>query len=102
MAHNTCLLYTSIHDDFAAASAEIGSVIFLVLLTGHHTDIMYIIERVLIINEKEAARLIVSKLSAFGKTLVFEGDPAFVDAADLSKLDYEVLNTTDIENAWIT
>lgn len=32
---------------------------------------------------KEAARLIVSKLSAFGKTLVFEGDPAFVDAADL-------------------
>ena len=36
---------------------------------------------------KEAARLIVSKLSAFGKTLVFEGDPAFVDAADLSKLD---------------
>ena len=48
---------------------------------------------------KEAARLIVSKLSAFGKTLVFEGDPAFVDAADLSKLDYVVLNTTDIENA---
>lgn len=47
---------------------------------------------------KEAARLIVSKLSAFGKTLVFEGDPAFVDAADLGKLDYVVLNTVDIDN----
>ena len=44
-------LIESIHDDFAAASAEIGSVIFIVLLTGHHTDIMYIIERVLIIND---------------------------------------------------
>lgn len=47
---------------------------------------------------KEAARLIVSKLSAFGKMLVFEGDPAFVDAADLDKLDYVVLNTTNIDN----
>lgn len=48
---------------------------------------------------KEAARLIVSKLSAAGKTLVFEGDPAFVDAADLEKLDYIVLNTAAIESA---
>lgn len=48
---------------------------------------------------KEAARLIVSKLSATGKMLVFEGDPAFVDAADLEKLDYIVLNTAAIENA---
>lgn len=47
---------------------------------------------------KEAARLIVSKLSATGKMLVFEGDPAFVDAADLSKLNYIVLNTAAIEN----
>lgn len=48
---------------------------------------------------KEAARLIVSKLSATGKMLVFEGDPAFLDAADLSKLNYLVLNTANIENA---
>lgn len=48
---------------------------------------------------KEAARLIVSKLSTTGKMLVFEGDPAFVDAADFSKLNYIVLNTGDIENA---
>lgn len=48
---------------------------------------------------KEAARLIVAKLSAFGKMLVFEGDPAFVNTADLSKLNYVVLNTTNIENA---
>lgn len=48
---------------------------------------------------KEAAQLIVSKLSAVGKMLVFEGDLAFVDAADLSKLDYAVLNTADIATA---
>lgn len=48
---------------------------------------------------KEAARLIVSKLSPVGKMLVFEGDLAFVDVADLSKLDYAVLNTTDIGTA---
>lgn len=48
---------------------------------------------------KEAARLIVAKLSATGKMLVFEGDPAFVNAADLGKLSYVVLNTADIENA---
>lgn len=48
---------------------------------------------------KEAARLIVSKLSATGKMLVFEGDPAFVDAADLDKLNYVVLSTMNIENA---
>lgn len=48
---------------------------------------------------KEAARLIVSKLSAANKLLIFEGDPAFVDAADLDKLDYVVLNTANIDNA---
>ena len=48
---------------------------------------------------KEAARLIVSKLSATGKMLVFEGDPAFVDAGDLSKLSYIVLNTAEITDA---
>ena len=43
---------------------------------------------------REAAKLIVSKLSTAvgdGKLLVFEGDPAFMDAADLNKLDYVVL-----------
>lgn len=48
---------------------------------------------------KEAARLIVSKLSAVNKTLVFEGDPAFVNADDLDKLDYVVMNTAGIESA---
>ncbi|WP_083589218.1 glycoside hydrolase family 18 [Bacteroides congonensis] len=48
---------------------------------------------------KASARLIVSKLSATGKALVFEGDPSFVDAADMEKLDYVVLNTADIERA---
>lgn len=48
---------------------------------------------------KVSARLIVSKLSATGKVLIFEGDPSFVDAADIEKLDYVVLNTADIERA---
>lgn len=48
---------------------------------------------------KEAARLIVSKLSAVNKMLVFEGDPAFVNANDLDKLDYVVMNTAGIESA---
>lgn len=48
---------------------------------------------------KASARLIVSKLSATGKALVFEGDPSFVDAADMEKLNYVVLNTIDIERA---
>lgn len=48
---------------------------------------------------KEAARLIVSKLSAVNKTLVFEGDPAFVNADDLDKLDYIVMGTAGIESA---
>lgn len=48
---------------------------------------------------KASARLIVSKLSATGKSLIFEGDPSFVDAADMEKLDYVVLNTADIERA---
>lgn len=48
---------------------------------------------------KASARLIVSKLSATGKALVFEGDPTFVDAADMEKLDYVVLNTADIDRA---
>lgn len=50
----------------------------------------------------EAAKLIVSKLSAAagdGKLLVFEGDPTFIDAADWSKLDYVVLNTATITSA---
>lgn len=51
---------------------------------------------------REAAKLIVSKLSTAvgdGKLLVFEGDPAFMDAADLNKLDYVVLNTATITSA---
>lgn len=51
---------------------------------------------------REAAKSIVSKLSAAvgdGDLLVFEGDPAFIDAADLNKLDYVVLNTTTITSA---
>ena len=49
---------------------------------------------------KEAARLIVSRLSAAsqGKLLVFEGDPAFVEAAGLEKLSYVVLNTEKVAN----
>lgn len=50
---------------------------------------------------KEKSRLIVSKLSAAAgqdKLLVLEGDPAFVDDADLDKLDYIVLNTSDLTN----
>lgn len=49
---------------------------------------------------KEKSRLIVSKLSAAGqdKLLILEGDPAFVDDADLDKLDYIVLNTADLTN----
>lgn len=48
---------------------------------------------------REAAKLIVSKLSAAvgdSKLLVFEGDPAFINTADLNKLDYVVLNTATI------
>lgn len=51
--------------------------------------------------QKEKARLIVSKLSAATgeeQLLVFEGDPAFVDVADMEKLDYIVLNTADLTN----
>lgn len=50
---------------------------------------------------KEKSRLIVSKLSAAvgqDKLLVLEGEPAFVDDADLDKLDYIVLNTADLTN----
>lgn len=50
---------------------------------------------------KEKSRLIVSKLSAAAgqdKLLILEGDPAFVDDADLDKLDYIVLNTADLTN----
>ena len=50
---------------------------------------------------KEKSRLIVSKLStAVGedKLLVFEGNPAFVDDADLGNLNYIVLNTADLTN----
>lgn len=50
---------------------------------------------------KEKSRLIVSKLSAASgqdKLLVLEGNPAFVDDADLDKLDYVVLNTADLTN----
>ncbi len=49
----------------------------------------------------EAAKLIVSKLSAAagqGKLLVFEGDPAFLDEGDLPKLDWVVLNTASTDN----
>lgn len=54
-----------------------------------------------LVAHKEKSRLLVSKLSAAvgqEKLLVFEGNPAFVDAADLSKLDYVVLNTADLTN----
>lgn len=50
---------------------------------------------------KEKSRLIVSKLSAAvgqDRLLVLEGDPAFIDNADLDKLDYIVLNTADLTN----
>lgn len=49
---------------------------------------------------REAAKLIVEKLSATGKVLVFEGDPAFVaNAGKLGEVDYVVLNTADIDHA---
>lgn len=44
----------------------------------------------------EAAALIVSKLSAGDKLLVFEGSPLFIAPADRDKIDYYVLDT---ENA---
>lgn len=50
---------------------------------------------------KERIRLIVSKLSAAagsGKLLVLEGDPALVEAADVEKLNYVVINTADVGN----
>lgn len=51
---------------------------------------------------KERSRLIVAKLSAAAlgedKLLVLEGNPAFVDDADLGKLSYIVLNTADMTN----
>lgn len=50
---------------------------------------------------KEAAQLIVSKLSAAtggGKLLVFEGNPDFIESTDLEKLNYIVLNTADLTN----
>lgn len=47
----------------------------------------------------EAAALLVQKLSADEqKTLIFEGDPAFVAEADRAKVDYFVLNTEATEN----
>lgn len=54
-----------------------------------------------IAEHKEKSRLIVSRLSsAIGedKLLILEGDPAFVDEADLNKLNYVVLNTADLTN----
>ena len=51
---------------------------------------------------KEKSRLIVSRLSAAAgqdKLLIFEGDTAFVDAADQTKLSYIVLGTDVIDNA---
>ena len=51
---------------------------------------------------KEKSRLIVSRLSAAAgqdKLLIFEDDPAFVDAADQTKLSYIVLGTDVIDNA---
>ncbi|KAA3711864.1 hypothetical protein F3F94_17635, partial [Bacteroides salyersiae] len=50
---------------------------------------------------KKVAQLIVSKLSAAmggGKLLVFEGNPDFIESADLEKLSYIVLNTADLTN----
>lgn len=41
----------------------------------------------------EAAALLVAKLSATGKTLVFVGDPTFVAAADRDKIAYYMLDT---------
>lgn len=54
-----------------------------------------------LVTHKEKSRMLVSKLSAAvgqEKLLVFEGNPAFVDAADLGKLNYVVLNTADLTN----
>ena len=53
---------------------------------------------------REAAKLIVRKLSAVAgagkdKLLVFEGNPAFLDPADLAKLSYLVLDTDRTTNA---
>ena len=53
---------------------------------------------------REAAKLIVRKLSAVAgagkdKLLVFEGNPAFLDEADLPRLDYLVLDTEKTANA---
>lgn len=50
---------------------------------------------------KEKSQLIVSKLSAAvgqDKLLVLEGNPAFIDDADLDKLNYIVLNTAGLTN----
>lgn len=54
-----------------------------------------------LVARKEKSRLLVSKLSAAvgqEKLLVFEGNPAFIDATDLGKLNYVVLNTADLTN----
>lgn len=49
---------------------------------------------------REAAALIVQKLSTTGKVLVFEGDPAFLDHAGcLEQADYVVLNTAETAHA---
>lgn len=52
---------------------------------------------------RQAAKLIVQKLSAVAgsgkdKLLVLEGDPAFVDKADVEKLSYVALNTEKTAN----
>ncbi len=50
---------------------------------------------------KEAARFIVSKLSAAtggSKLLIFEGNPDFLEFADFEKLNYVALNTADLTN----
>ena len=50
---------------------------------------------------KEAARLIVSKLSAAtggSKLLVLEGNPDFLEFADFEKLNYVALNTAGLTN----
>ncbi|MDD7456662.1 MAG: glycoside hydrolase family 18 [Bacteroidales bacterium] len=53
---------------------------------------------------REAAKLIVQKLSTVAgvgkdKLLVFEGNPAFLEDADLAKLNYLVLDTEKTANA---
>lgn len=50
---------------------------------------------------KEAARLIVSKLSEAtdnDKLLIFEGNPDFLEAGDIERLNYIVLNTANLTN----